>query len=77
VQKRKNEEAQLSIDKREGKLHADYQSRGPKPSTMAEPSSSAWGQARLVGAGEADGVRRGRRGLQATDLIPESASTEG
>ena len=60
--KRKNEEAQLSIDpkrgktidlytkEREGKLHADCQSRSPQPSTSAEPSSSAWGQARPMGA---------------------------
>jgi hypothetical protein len=29
------------------------------PSTSAEPSSSPWGQARPVGAGEADGGKRG------------------
>jgi len=47
------------IRKREGKLHADCQSWSPKPSTSAEPSSSAWGQARQMGAGEVDGGRRG------------------
>jgi len=55
---RKNEEAQMSIDTREGKLHADSQSRSPKPSTSAEPSSSAWGLARPMGAGEANGGRK-------------------
>jgi len=61
-QKRKNEEAQLSVDtkrgkpidlytkEREGKHHADCQSRSPKPSTSVEPSSSAWGQARQMEA---------------------------
>ena len=61
------EEDELSVDpkrgktmdlytkEREGKLHADCQSRSPKPSTSAEPSSSAWGQTRQVRAGEADG----------------------
>jgi len=29
------------------------------PSTSAEPSSSPWGQARPMGAGEADGGKRG------------------
>jgi len=40
---------------REGKLHADCQSRSPMPSTSAETSSSPWGQARLVETGEAHG----------------------
>jgi hypothetical protein len=66
--KEKNEEAQLSIDpkrgqsidlyikEREGKLHADCQSRSAKLSTSAEPSSP-WGQARLEGVGEVCGGR--------------------
>jgi hypothetical protein len=53
--KEKNEEAQWSIDpkrgqtidlyikEREGKLHADWQSRSAKLSTSAEPSSP-WGR---------------------------------
>jgi hypothetical protein len=61
--KEKNEEAQLSIDPKrgqtidlyikesEGNLHAYCQSRSAKLSTSAKPSS-AWGQARLEGAGE-------------------------
>jgi len=67
----------LIYEKREGKLHAVCQSRSPKPSTSAKPSSSAWGQARPMGAGEAGGGRRGRRGQwgrQATGLMPESTS---
>jgi len=35
-----------------------------------------WGQARLVGAGEAGGGRRGQWGPQATGLMPEPASTK-
>jgi len=49
----------LYTKEREGKLHADWQSRSPMPSTSAEPSSSAWGQARKMGAGEAGGGKRG------------------
>jgi len=49
----------LYTKEREKKLHADCQSRSPKPSSSAEPSSSAWRQARLVGVGEAGGGRRG------------------
>jgi len=41
---------------------AEYHNRSPKPSTSAEPVSSTWGQARLVGAGEAGGGRRGQWG---------------
>jgi len=64
------QEAQLSIDptrrktidlytkEREGKLNTDCQSRSPMPSASAELSSSARGQARQMGAGEADGGRR-------------------
>jgi len=37
---------------REGKLNADCQSQSPMLSDSAKPSSSPWGQARLVGAGE-------------------------
>jgi hypothetical protein len=33
----------LYTKEREGKLHANCQSRSPKPSTSAEASSSAWG----------------------------------
>jgi hypothetical protein len=47
----------LSTKGREGKLNADCQSRRPMPSTSAEPSSSPWGQAMLMGAGEAGGGR--------------------
>jgi len=36
----------------------EYHNRSPKPSTSAEPASSTWGQARLVGAGEANGGRK-------------------
>jgi len=43
----------------EGKPNADCQSRSPMSSTSAEPSSSPWGQARPMGAGEAGGGRRG------------------
>jgi len=49
----------LYTKEREGKPRADCQSRSPTPSTSAEPSSSPWGQARPVGAGEAGGGRRG------------------
>jgi len=72
----------LYTKQREGKLHADYQSRSPKVSTSAEPSSSAGGrrgrrgQARLVGADQAGEGRRGRWGRQATGLMPESTSIE-
>jgi hypothetical protein len=64
------EEDELSVDpkrrktmdlytkEREGKLNADFQSRSPMPSISAEPSSSPWGQARPMGAGEAGGGRR-------------------
>jgi len=65
------EEDELSVDpkrrenygliyerEREGKPNADCQSRSPMPSTSAEPSSSPWGQARLVGAGGANGGRK-------------------
>jgi hypothetical protein len=52
----------LYTKEREGKLHADCQRRSPKPSTSVEPSSSAWEQARQMGASEADGGRRGRWG---------------
>jgi hypothetical protein len=48
----------LYMKEREGKPNADSQSRSPMPSTSAEPSSSPWGQARLVGAGEANGGRK-------------------
>jgi len=54
-QSKERETINLYTKEREGKLHADCQGRSPKPSTSAEPASSAWGQARLVGAGEADG----------------------
>jgi len=52
------------------------------PSTSAEPFSSPWGQARPMGAGEADGGKRGwwgqarPMGPQATGHMPEPASTE-
>ena len=49
----------LYMKEREGKPNADCQSRSPMPSTSAEPSSSPWGQARPMGAGEADGGKRG------------------
>jgi hypothetical protein len=48
----------LYMKEREGKPNADCQSRSPMPSTSAEPSSSQWGQANLVGAGEANGGRK-------------------
>jgi len=66
----------LYIKEREGKPNADCQSRSPMPSTSAEPSSSPWGQARPMGAGEAGGGRRGQWGPQATGLMPEPASTK-
>jgi hypothetical protein len=74
--KRKDEEAQLSVDpkrrktmdlytkEREGKLNASCQSRSPMPSTVPSPPPrhggrrGRWGQARLVGAGEANGGRK-------------------
>jgi hypothetical protein len=48
----------LYTKEREGKLNADCQSWSPMPSTSAEPSSSPWWQARLVGAGEVNGGRK-------------------
>jgi len=48
----------LYMKEREGKPNADCQSRSPMPSTSAGPSSSPWGQARPMGAGEAGGGRR-------------------
>jgi len=47
----------LYMKEREGKPNADCQSRSPMPSTSAEPSSMAWGQARTPGASEADGAK--------------------
>jgi hypothetical protein len=49
----------LYMKEREVKPNADCQSRSPMPSTSAEPSSSPWGQARPMGAGETGGGRRG------------------
>jgi len=49
----------LYMKEREEKPNADCQSRSPMPSTSAEPSSSPWGQARPMGAGKADGGKRG------------------
>jgi len=56
----------LYTEEREGKLHADCQSRSPKPSISAEARPPAqfggrrgsWGQTRLVGAGK---VNEGRK----------------
>ena len=67
---------ELYTKEREGKLNADCQSRSPKPSTNTELSSSAWGQARQVGADETGGGRQGQWGRQATGLMPESTSIE-
>ena len=53
---------ELYTKEKEGKLNADCQSRSPMPSTSAELSCSAWGQARQMGAGEAGGGRRGQWG---------------
>jgi len=66
----------LYIKEREGKPNADCQSRSPMPGTNAEPSSSPWGQARPMRAGEAGGGRRGQWGPQATGHMPEPSSTE-
>jgi hypothetical protein len=57
----------------EGKLHVDCQSRSPKPSTSVEPSSSAWGQARPTGAGEANG---GGKPLASSPCPPAPKSKE-
>jgi len=48
----------LYIKEREGKPNADCQSQSPMPSTSAELSSSPWGQARPMGAGETGGGRQ-------------------
>ena len=48
----------LYMKEREGKPNADCQSRSPMPSTSAEPSSLPWGQARPMGASEANGGRK-------------------
>jgi hypothetical protein len=50
------------MKEREGKPNADCQSRSPMPSTSAEPSSLAWGQARPRGASDADRGKRDRWG---------------
>jgi len=47
---KERETINLYTKEREGKLHVDWQSRSPKPSTSAEPSSSAWGQTRPMEA---------------------------
>jgi len=52
----------LYMKERDGKPNADCQSRSPMPSTIAEPSSSPWGQARPTGASEAARGKRGRQG---------------
>jgi hypothetical protein len=71
---RRREDNELSVDpkrrktidlytkEREGKLNSDCQSRSPMPSISAEPSSSPWGQARPMRAGEAGGGRRSQWG---------------
>jgi hypothetical protein len=48
----------LYMTDREGKPTADCQSWSQMPSTCAEPSSSSWGQARLMVAGKAAGRRK-------------------
>jgi hypothetical protein len=63
----------LYTKERDGKLHADCQSRSPKPSGIAEPSSSAWGQARPMGAAShrpRARVRRHRRLRKPPGQIP-------
>jgi len=69
-QKRKDEEAQLSINPKrwntmniymnegKGKPNADYQSWSPMPITSAERTSFPWRQARPISASEAGGGRR-------------------
>ena len=66
----------LYMKEREGKPNADCQSQNPMPSTSSAPTSSAWGQAKLMWAGEAGGGRRGQRRLQASGHMPEPARTE-
>jgi len=56
---REGKTTDLYMKEREGKPNADYHSRRPMPNTSAEPYSSPWGQTRAMGAGEADGGRRG------------------
>ena len=58
---------ELYTKEREGKPNADCQSRSPMPSTSAEFSFSAWGQARQMRAGKAGGGRRDWWG-QATSM---------
>jgi hypothetical protein len=66
------------------KLHPDCQSWCPKPSISAKARPTAqhgdrqghWGQARLVAADEAGRGKKGERGPQATDLMPESTGIE-
>jgi len=60
----------LYMKEREGKLNADCQSWSPMPSTSA--ALSAWGQARQMGAGEANGGRK----PPATGHMPEPTSAD-
>ena len=48
----------------------------PSPPPRHGGRRGRWGQARLVGAGEAGGDRRGQWGPQATGHMPEPASTK-
>ena len=59
-------------------VKAGAQCRVPVPSPPPRHGGrrGRWGQARLVGAGEAGGGRRGQLGPQATGHMPEPASTE-